>query len=209
METFMIIFLLINALIAGVAATIALQHSAAHRHEKKQRTQQSVPMPRMPAETRAHLLLQAEEKFEDQIEDSTAQLQKDINDTIDRLDSRVSKLGDEIIEAEMKRYRESLETIKLQTEKMLIEAQSAVSTHQAQLDEQFAKAQQEMVDKLRADIESEKERTMADIDTKMNDAVISFLLETMQHNVDLGAQTDYILSVLEANKADIIGEVKK
>ncbi|OYX53408.1 hypothetical protein B7Y92_03150, partial [Candidatus Saccharibacteria bacterium 32-50-13] len=131
------------------------------------------------------------------------------NDTIDRLDSRVSKLGDEIIEAEMKRYRESLETIKLQTEKMLIEAQSAVSTHQAQLDEQFAKAQQEMVDKLRADIESEKERTMADIDTKMNDAVISFLLETMQHNVDLGAQTDYILSVLEANKADIIGEVKK
>jgi hypothetical protein len=37
--------------------------------------------------------------------------------------------------------------------------------------------------------------------------VASFLNETLQHNVDLGGQTEYLLSMLEEHKADFIREV--
>jgi hypothetical protein len=35
------------------------------------------------------------------------------------------------------------------------------------------------------------------------DAVASFLIETMQHNVDLGAQSTYLTTMLEEHKTEL------
>jgi hypothetical protein len=43
--------------------------------------------------------------------------------------------------------------------------------------------------------------------TEMADAVGSFLQEALQHNIDLGEQSAYLVSVLEEHKADFIKEV--
>ena len=45
------------------------------------------------------------------------------------------------------------------------------------------------------------------IDTRLAEAVTSFLIETLQHNVDLGAQSAYLTAQLEEHKADFIKEV--
>ena len=62
--------------------------------------------------------------------------------------------------------------------------------------------QQEMKAKLSAEVVAEKERLIAQIDTKLGDAVTSFLIETLQYDVDLGAQTVYLTQMLETHKEE-------
>ena len=54
---------------------------------------------------------------------------------------------------------------------------------------------------------AEKQQLIAQIDTKLADAVTSFLVETLGHNVDLGAQSDYLISVLDEHKAEFTKRV--
>ena len=49
---------------------------------------------------------------------------------------------------------------------------------------------------------AEKKQIMARIDTKLSDSVASFLLETLGHEVDLGAQQTYLTKMLEEHKDD-------
>ena len=54
---------------------------------------------------------------------------------------------------------------------------------------------------------AEKQRLLQQIDTKLADAVASFLMETLQHNVDLGAQSAYLTAMLEEHKTDFAKEL--
>jgi hypothetical protein len=57
----------------------------------------------------------------------------------------------------------------------------------------------------------EKKRAFlaAQLEEKLSDAVSSFLLEALQHSVDLGAQAQYLTTVLEEHKAELIEGVKR
>ena len=57
---------------------------------------------------------------------------------------------------------------------------------------------------LQAHIDQEKQWVSAQLDSRFADVVISFLNEAMQRNVDLGAQTDYLIATLEENKDKLI-----
>jgi hypothetical protein len=46
------------------------------------------------------------------------------------------------------------------------------------------------------------------MDTKLADAVTSFLMETLQHNVDLGAQSAYLTAMLDEHKDELVKGVK-
>ena len=107
----------------------------------------------------------------------------------------------------MKRYRESLEALRRQTEQIVKQAQAGVAQHQTDLSNRYTETQAELHEKLKADVAAEREKLLAQIDSKLSDAVVSFLMETMQHNVDLGAQTNYIISVLEEHKDEIVREI--
>ena len=57
------------------------------------------------------------------------------------------------------------------------------------------------------ELAAEKEQLAKLMDTKLADAVASFLMETLPHNVDLGAQSAYLTSMLEEHKAELVREV--
>ena len=59
-----------------------------------------------------------------------------------------------------------------------------------------------------AELEAQKAQLIAQIDTKLADSVVAFLVETLQHDVDLGAQTQYLTKMLDEHKADFSGKVK-
>jgi len=71
----------------------------------------------------------------------------------------------------------------------------------------MAKKQAELEAKLKEEIAAEKKQLVQQLDTKLSDAVASFLLETMQHEVDLGSQSAYLTKMLDEHKAELIKEL--
>lgn len=196
MSTPLLIFLLVDVFLAGVIAATALRHALAHfrpdKHdaEKHRPVQPAGPLP--PA-MKARLLETAQADFQKVLAHSAMQLQRDLGATEARLSHKLESLGEQIVAKQMASYRAELDKLHEQTETVEKNIETDGVQHQAEL-----KA------KLEEDIAAEKQRLIQQIDTKLGDAVASFLLDTMQRNVDLGAQTSYILKTLEEHKADFI-----
>ena len=209
MDPLFITFLTVNALLIGIVATIAVQHAFAHYRPKEEKKPEVQSMPKMLPEMKQKLLAEAEDKFRQQITAATNGLQKDIEKTTAELSTHVTKIGGDIIAVEMQRYRESIESLRKQTEQIIKQAQSGITEHQADLGGRMDELRVELEKKLKADLETEKERLVGQIDTKLTDAVTAFLNETLQHNVDLGSQTEYILGMLDEHKDTIAQEIRQ
>lgn len=203
---FLQIFLFVNVFLIGALVAIAVQHAYAHfrphtdEHEKAHPSAQPVHLP--PA-TRERLLQAAEGKFQTVLDRSADQLDHNLQVTAVELNKQLEKLGTEIINDEMKRYREALDELRARTEISIGSAQTEIAQHQDDLKAKLAEHKTELEAQMQQEITAEKERLIKDMDTKLGDAVASFLLETMQHNVDLGAQTAYLTAMLDEHKAEL------
>ena len=60
---------------------------------------------------------------------------------------------------------------------------------------------------LTKEMETKKQFMATQLDTKLADAIGSFLTETLGKNVDLGAQGAYLTAMLEAHKEELKNEV--
>ncbi len=208
---FLQIFLLLNVFLIGVVATIAVRHAYAHfrpQPQSKLRLLATPPQIHLPATVRQRILEEAEEHFMSQLNQSVAELQRDLKATSTTLNQQLQQLGSEVAISERGRYYNTLEDLRKRTEAALSAAQNEIDSHQAELktkmSETLATEQQRQIQELVV----EKERLIKQIDTKLSDAVGSFLTETLQHNVDLGAQTAYLTAILEEHKADFKREVQ-
>lgn len=76
-----------------------------------------------------------------------------------------------------------------------------------ELDHSLLKRREKLEEKLNADVAAERERLLKQIDTRLADAVASFLADTLEHNVDLGAQGEYLVQLLETHKDEFKKEV--
>jgi len=196
---FLQLFLLLNVFLIGVLATVAVRHAYAHfrppLHEvyKTHPTKQVV---HLPPEVRERLLEAAQANFQNVLDHSAKELQHDLETTSTQLNKQLDRIGSAIVGNEMERYQTELEQLRKQAEAAIGGAQIGITEHQAELK---AKLAEEMV--------AEQQRLVQQIDTKLADSVASFLTETLQHNVDLGAQTPYLLDMLEAHKTDLKKEV--
>jgi uncharacterized protein YjbJ (UPF0337 family) len=123
-------------------------------------------------------------------------LQHDLESTSEQINGLVKRFAGEIVGDEMERYRSELTKLHKQAETDMGSIKQAISGHQAEIE---AKMAQELA--------AEKQRLISQIDTKLSDAVGSFLIETLQHNVDLGNQSDYLVALLEEHKAEFKQEV--
>lgn len=222
--TFLQIFLLVNVFLIGVIATVAVRHIFAHfrpqPHEvEKRRPAAHAQIVHLPPEIRERLLEVSQSNFQAVLDNSAAELQNDLKFTASQLNSRLEKLGTEIVGNEMRRYRQTLDELRQQAEATIGGAQTETAKHQADLkakleahyadlEAQFDAHQTELVAKMNQEIASEKQRLTEQINTKLSDAISSFLIETMQHNVDLGAQAAYMTSILEEHKDEIIKGIK-
>jgi F0F1-type ATP synthase membrane subunit b/b' len=201
-STFLQIFLLLNVFLIGVAAAIGTRHAYAHFKPHPSEKPHPADNVKLPAAIKQQLLQTAQVNYQKILERSAIELQQDLKTTADQLSKQLARLGGEIVNEEMKHYRASLEDMRKQTDSMLAGAAAEVDKHQVDLKSSFTQRQTELETKLAEEIEIEKQNLIKQIDTKLGDAVASFLIETMQHDVDLGAQVPYLTKMLEEHKAD-------
>lgn len=195
----LLIFLLFDAFIMGALAVTALRHAHAHfwPHEPEKPKPVAPQGGHLPPAVREQLLAEAQKNFQKVLDRSALELQQDLTATTTDVTKQLQKLGSDITEKELERYHAELDKLRTQAEAAGTQAQDDLGQHQAEL-----KA------KLEADMSAEKDRLVAQIDTKLADAVASFLIETLQHDVDLGAQTNYLTKMLDEHKADFTQKVR-
>lgn len=206
------IFLLINAFIGGILVTLAVRHALAHfrphQHDAEAPHRAAAPTAQLPPALKAKLIGDAEAKLQGVIDRSASQLERQLLETTSRLDRQLERLGSKIITDEMNRYHKALDDLQAHTQLSISGAQTTITDHQADLDAKLVARQAELEEKLVADMATEKERLLTELDTKLADAVTSFLLETLKHDVDLGAQNAYLLAMLDEHKDELLKGVK-
>jgi hypothetical protein len=208
---FLQIFVLANVFLVGALTMVAIRHALAHfkphTHdaEKARPTHETVQLSHAIKE---RLMKQAEAKLQAVLDRSAVQLERSLTETAGRLDRQLERLGSKIISDEMARYNKALDDLQAHTQLSISGAQAEISQHQDDLKTKLAERQAELEAKLAEDMAAEKERLVAELDTKLADAVTSFLLETMAHEVDLGAQNAYIVKMLDEHKDEITKGVR-
>lgn len=198
MTIFLQLFLIVDVFVAGAAIAIALEHAYAHfkRSPSEAHTATANADEILPKAVRERLLQESQEQFKTAVNASVAQLEKDLITTAALLDKLVKRLGAEIVGDELERYRVELTELRKQAQANLSTVRSEVDAHRAELEKQAAQ-----------ELAAEKQRLVQQIDTKLADAVGSFLVETLQHDVDLGAQESYLKQMLDEHKTDFLKEV--
>ncbi len=141
-----------------------------------------------------------------------AELQTELNERQAELEARLAKHHAELrtgfnerqekIEAELVRHQTELESA-------LKEREVSLAKIQTELDTSLASRRQELEAKLTEEMAKKRAFLTSQLEEKLSDAVSSFLLEAMQHSIDLGAQATYLTTLLEEHKAELIGGVKQ
>lgn len=208
MNIFLQIFLYVNVFVIGALTAVAIRHAYAHFRPHPDEKKALDQTPKLPAAVKEQLLQTAQTNYQKVLDRSANELQDDLQKTAAKLDEQLNKLGTQIVGAEMQRYQASLETLRKQTEAAIGSGNTDIAAHQADLKTKLTKRQEELEKKLEEDITAEKQHLLEQIDTKLADAVASFLVETLQHNVDLGSQSAYLTSMLEEHKEDFAKGIK-
>jgi F0F1-type ATP synthase membrane subunit b/b' len=217
------LFLYLNILLAGAIATIAIQHGIAHfrPHDSADKqddgkTASTKPTAtvaydqssgHLPPEMKAAIIEASQANFQAVLDQNVAELQHDLQTTVGQLNKKLDKLGSDIVDSEMKRYHKQLDELGDHATNAIDGAQSTIDKHQAELTAKLEAQHAALQAKLAADIAAEKQLLSQQVDSKLGDAVASFLIETLQHNVDLGAQNSYLTAMLEEHKDDFKQEL--
>ncbi len=205
---FLQFFLFFNVFLIGVLTTVAARHAYAHfrpaKPEVKEPPRPATEVVHLPTAVRERLVNNAQVNFNDVVERSARELDDKLNATSIQLNKQLEQVGTEIINDEMKRYRQRLDELRSWTETSMGGAEKQIVRHQAELKAKLDERQVQLEKRLEEDMAAEKEAMVKRLDTKLADAVASFLVETLQHNVDLGAQSAYLTATLEEHKAELV-----
>lgn len=198
MGLFLQIFLLVNVFLIGVGVAIGARHLYAHYRPQPEVKKTPAPEQavRLSAQTRELLIKEAENTYRDTLTKTTTTLVKDLEQTATALNVDLQKVGTKIIDDQLLNFKQTLNQIHSETQTASTAAIQDIAALQAE-----AKA------KMEAEIQAEKTRLLEQIDTKLADGVVAFLIETLQHDVDLGAQTKYLTKMLDEHKADFASRV--
>ncbi|MBP9667275.1 hypothetical protein KBD87_00505 [Candidatus Saccharibacteria bacterium] len=229
------VFLMLNIFVMGGLAVFGAQHAYAHFRPKKNQKTIAEEHP-VSEELRKNLLATAQQNFSVVLEKSSSQLQKDLAETTSQLNAVLEKVGADVVETEMKLYKDNLAEVLSNAKHAAAEAEHNLINHQAELEAKLAERQSafearlielqtslegtltsrqaeidktlearkvELTTQLEAEMAAEKDRLLKKMDAKLADVVASFLTETLQHEVDLGAQETYLLEQLEAHKDEL------
>jgi hypothetical protein len=210
--TFLQIFLLINVFLIGALTAVAIRHAYAHfrptQHEEPKPVHRPAPTAHLPPAVREQLLKAAQANFQKVLATSAEQLQHDLRATTVQLNKQLERIGTKIINDEATRYHTTLTQLRSNAETTITSAQSEVTKHQAELLATLAEQQVKLEAELTQKMVAEEQRLLQQMDTKLADAVASFLTETLQHNVDLGAQSAYLTAMLDEHKDELVHGVK-
>lgn len=205
--TILITFLLINAFVIGMLVVLGFQYLRAHRGGRAPLSQTIAPKAELPPEVRERLLQAAELDFQNVLARTGHELRQDQTMLADQLNRRLDQLGNTIVDDEMKRYRSKLDELRRRAENTIAGAQAETQAHQNEIDAALEKTRSEVEAQLRKVAAEDREKLRSQLDVKLSDAVVAFLMETLAHNIDIGAQHNYLLSQLEEHKHELINDI--
>jgi len=181
-------FIYLDVLIVGALLPIAIRHAYAHFRPGKHEPER----PQVPENVKARLIHKSETEYQSVLDNSVKQLQRDLLSSSEQINGLLKQFAGDIIGEEMEKYRNEIARLHKQAEVDMGGIKQAVSGHQAEIEDRMAK-----------ELAAEKLSLLKQIDTRLGDAVASFLLETLQHNVDLGSQKEYLVAMLEEHKDEL------
>lgn len=198
-STYLQILLFAQAFVLGALVTLAVQYYRRHYGTNRHEAELLPPLDPdevLSPEVKHRLVEESELKIQTALNSTAHKLNTDLDASAIEINRLVKRLATDIVSGEMERYRLQLGQLHEQADKQMSAIREEVAKHE---DAIKAKINQELA--------AEKQKLIAQIDTKLGDAVASFLNETLSHNIDLGGQTEYLLSMLEEHKADFKKEV--
>ena len=192
MNSLLQIFLYLDVFIIGAVFAVALRHGIAHYRPAELPAKQ----PKDKAEAnhlslamRQKLIEQSSDKFKLIIDHSAKQLEQELAMTGERINITVKKLAADIVTKEL----EGFQTMFRQYQERAVKELEDTKTKTDLLTDQLQSQAQ-------AAAIAEQQRLLDLIDNRLSDSVMSFLVEAMQHEVDLGSQSDYLIKLLETHK---------
>ncbi len=161
--------------------------------------------------------MEVEQKLSERQASIETKLKDHQNEVETRLAERQAKLDEHQNEVENRLAERQAEAdtniVKRQTEvetklaQHQAEVETRLSSLQAEVESNLAERRAQAEAKLSEEINTEKQRLIGQVETRLADAVASFLSETLGHNVDLGAQSSYMTAMLEEHKAELLKEI--
>jgi hypothetical protein len=139
---------------------------------------------------------EASEDMREIVARSAEQLEASLKATIAGLNTKTEEMASQTLSQEFEKYQASFEALR---EEMIRE----FSDLQKQLDERRLQLSADLEDAVRKD----REARMDSFNGRIADVVSSYIVETLDKGVDLGAQSAYILHTLEQHKEDIKKDV--
>lgn len=112
--------------------------------------------------------------------------------TTQRLNTHVEEVAEKVMQDELTKYQKTLDELRQASVDRLSQVQAEIE-----------KRREQMEADLSVDIANEKQRLLASFDDKIADVVSAYLVEVLGNQADLGAQSHYLMSVLEENKEEI------
>lgn len=148
-------------------------------------------------------LAEHQAELEQKLAQRTAELEKEFTEMQSRYAKKQAELEAQLIQQETE-LTSAVKTRELE----LAEHQTALETELVKRQEAYTSKQSELEAKLEAEMQKRRDAYVAQLDTKLSDAVAAFLADTLGQHVDLGAQTSYLIEQLEAHKDELIKEVR-
>lgn len=140
--------------------------------------------------------IEAEAQLQRVVEASAAQLQKGVDGEMERLVVKINDYAEQSLSQEFTKYQVSLQGLREQTIQDFTKLQQEIDARRVTLMEQLDRK-----------VVEEYKRRMAEFEAKLGDVVSAYLVESLGSNVDLGAQSGYIIEMLEKNKEAIKEDV--
>ncbi len=148
--------------------------------------------PTLSPETVARLRQEAETELKAVMSLANKNLGEELGNTSQKLNQHVEDLAEKIIQDELTKYQKTLEELRQASIETLSQVQNDVNSRREKLEAD-----------LEAQVAEEKQHVMDQFDTKIGDVMAAYLTEVLGNEVDLGAQSAYLIKALEDHKADL------
>jgi hypothetical protein len=142
--------------------------------------------------TAAELEAKLKAAYEAKINEATQSFGTDLAATSKQLSDQVKRLTTTVIEEELDAYQKTLEQVRTAATQAMDQIHQAVEHQRIELRQG-----------METELANEKKVLVDKFDSKLGDVVASYISEALGSGVDLGAQMQFILTSLEAHKADI------
>lgn len=135
---------------------------------------------------------QTMQQLQESTQQGAAKIQTAINGAISRIAEHVEEMTNTTLNAEFQKYQLSLQALREQS-----------ITEFTKLQHELDLQRDQMVAQLEKQVTAEHGKRIDQLNSKINDVVSSYVVESLGNNVDLNAQMSFILQKLNEHKDDI------